>query len=408
VALLAGSGAAFQDAGPQAGALAVTAVRHWSLGETTRVVVEVSGQFQYRYDRLSNPDRVYFDVAGAKPALSKERIYTISVDDEFLKQIRVSEALPGTTRVVLDLKIPVDFSASQLANPDRLVIELRRQGQFASSGQAPVTQPVKPQQPAAPPAEVRTPVPAKKSQSGSNSLVRALGLKLERVVLDPGHGGYDVGTTGPTGLFEKDLVLDIARRLGAIIEERLGAEVIYTRTDDTFVPLEARTALANEKKADLFLSIHANAGVSSVDGTETYYLNFTTSRAAMDVAARENASSERNIHELQNLIEKIALRDKIDESQEFAARVQEALCKGLGGANPQARDRGVKKAPFVVLIGAGMPSVLTEIAFLSNPREEKSLRLSEYRQKVAEALFAGVSQYAASLSRFQVVERKAP
>lgn len=393
VALLAGSVAAFQDARP----LSVTAVRYWSLGESTRVAVEVSGGFQYRYDRLSNPDRIYFDITGAKPALSKERIHTIPVDDGLLKQLRVSETQIGTTRVVLDLEAPADFSASQLANPDRLVIELRRRGPSAEAAQ-----------PAAPPAEVRTPVPAKKSQSGSNSLVRALGLKLKRVVLDPGHGGHDVGTTGPTGLFEKDLVLDVAGRLGAIIEERLGAEVIYTRTDDTFVPLEARTALANEKQADLFLSIHANSGVSSASGNETYYLNFTTSREAMDVAARENASSERNIHELQNLIEKIALRDKVDESREFATRVQAALCTGLGGANPQARDRGVRKAPFVVLIGAGMPSVLTEIGFLSNTREERSLKLSAYRQKVSEALFAGVFQYASSLSRFQVVERKRP
>ncbi len=389
LALLAGSVAAFQDAGP----LAVTAVRYWSLGESTRVAVEVSGDFQYRHDRLSNPDRIYFDITGAKPALSKERIHTIPVDDGLLKQIRVSETQTGTTRVVLDLKAPADFTASQLANPDRLVIELRQRGPSAE---------------AAPPAEVRTPVPAKKSRSGSNSLVRALGLKLKRVVLDPGHGGHDVGTTGPSGLLEKDLVLDVARRLGAIIEERLGAEVIYTRSDDTFVPLEARTALANEKQADLFLSIHANSGVSSASGNETYYLNFTTSREAMDVAARENASSERNIHELQNLIEKIALRDKVDESREFATRVQAALCTGLGGANPQARDRGVRKAPFVVLIGAGMPSVLTEIGFLSNTREERSLKLPAYRQKVSEALFAGVFQYASSLSRFQVVERKQP
>ncbi len=163
--------------------------------------------------------------------------------------------------------------------------------------------------------------------------------------------------------------------------------MVYTRTDDSSVPLEERTALANAKQADLFLSIHANAGTTTATGAETYYLNFTTSKSAMDVAARENASSKRSIHELQDLIEKIALKDKVDESREFAARVQTNLAKGLAGANALARDRGVRQAPFLVLIGASMPSVLTEISFLSNPREERLLKSPAYRQKIAEALY---------------------
>jgi N-acetylmuramoyl-L-alanine amidase len=255
------------------------------------------------------------------------------------------------------------------------------------------------------PAEGRVPLPASKPRAGGSSLVRALGLKLERVVIDPGHGGHDTGTIGRAGLTEKDLVLDVARRLGTLIEERLGAEVIYTRTEDVFVPLEERTALANEKKADLFLSIHGNAGVRSAAGSETYYLNFTTSKTAMEVAARENASSQRSIHELQGLIEKIALKDKVEESREFAARVQTALVRELARSNNASRDRGVRKAPFVVLIGAAMPSVLSEIAFLSNPQEEKLLKREDYRQKIAEGLYKGLSQYASTLSRFQVAEK---
>ncbi len=433
MALFVVSGSPLQDTERAPSVLSVTAVRYWSLGDTTRIVVEVSGEFRYRRDRLANPDRVYFDIPGSKPALSKERIHTIPVDDSLLKQIRVSETQPGTTRVVLDLKMPADYSVSQLANPDRLVVELRAPGQPAKVEEIPVVAPPAKAEPVVPvsaapvpavsvsrapapivttpaapasPAEDRTPIPAKKSRGGANSLVRALGLKLERVVLDPGHGGHDVGTTGPTGLLEKDLVLDVAQKLGALIEERLGAEVVYTRTDDTFVPLEARTALANEKNADLFLSIHANAGVPSVSGTETYFLNFTTSKTAMDVAARENASSERSIHELQSLIEKILLKDKVDESREFASRVQAALCKGLSPSAPRSRDRGVRQAPFVVLIGAAMPSVLTEIAFLSNSREERSLKLPAHRQKVAESLYSGVSQYVSSLSRFQAADQQ--
>jgi N-acetylmuramoyl-L-alanine amidase len=183
---------------------------------------------------------------------------------------------------------------------------------------------------------------------------------------------------------------------------------VYTRTEDIAVPLEERTALANEREADLFLSIHANSGIRSAAGSETYYLNFTTSKSAMDVAARENASSQRSIYELQGLIEKIALKDKVDESREFAAKVQTSLFRELARANSASRDRGVRKAPFLVLTGASMPSVLSEIAFLSNPREERLLKREDYRQRIAEGLFKGVSQYAATLSRFQVAEKKDP
>jgi N-acetylmuramoyl-L-alanine amidase len=415
MALVALNASSLQDPGRQSGAHAVTAVRYWPLGETTRIAIEVTGQFQYRHGQLSNPERLYFDILGARSRLSGQPIHTIAAGDALLKQIRVSEIQAGATRVVLDLATPVDFVAAQLANPDRLVVELRRKSlpsgpeakPPAAAAYLPAAAAYLPA--AAPkPADEGAPLPAKRGNTGASSLVRALGLKLGRVVLDPGHGGHDTGSIGPTGLMEKEVVLDVAQKLGALIEERLADEVVYTRTDDSFVPLEERTALANAKQADLFLSIHANAGVASATGTETYYLNFTTSKSAMDVAARENASSKRSIHELQNLIEKIALTDKVDESREFAATVQANLAKGLAGANAPARDRGVRQAPFVVLIGASMPSVLTEISFLSNPREERLLKSPAYRQKIAEALYKGVAQYASTLSRFQAAERKSP
>ncbi len=413
VALVAANAFSLQDPGRESGPRAVTAVRYWPLGETTRIAVEVTGQFQYRHGQLSNPERLYFDILGARPSLGGQQIKTIAAGDALLKQIRVSESQPGTTRVVLDLATPVEFVAAQLANPDRLVVELRRKSlpsrPEVKPAAAPPPETPKPKPPAASkPSNEGAPLPARRGNTGARSLVRALGLKLERVVLDPGHGGHDTGSIGPTGLMEKEVVLDVAQRLGALIEERLADEVCYTRTDDSFVPLEERTALANAKQADLFLSIHANAGVASATGAETYYLNFTTSKSAMDVAARENASSKRSIHELQNLIEKIALKDKVDESREFAATVQANLAKGLAGANAPARDRGVRQAPFVVLIGASMPSVLTEISFLSNRREERLLKSPAYRQKIAEALYRGVAQYASTLSRFQAAERKSP
>lgn len=238
--------------------------------------------------------------------------------------------------------------------------------------------------------------PAKTNSTGDRSLIRALGLKVGRIVIDPGHGGTDFGTTGPSGLKEKDLVLDLAKRLGALIEERLGSEVIYTRTDDSYVPLEDRPRMANERKADLFISIHANSSPArEAVGVETFYLNFAASGNAMEVAARENMTARKNVGELHELVEKIALNTKVKESQEFAAKVQTALVQTERG-----RDRGVKRAPFVVLIGAAMPSILTEVGFLSNAREESQLKKSEYRQRVAEALYSGVAGYARSLSHF--------
>lgn len=238
-------------------------------------------------------------------------------------------------------------------------------------------------------------------------MIRVLGLKVGRIVLDPGHGGHDNGTTGPEGLHEKDLVLDIAKRLGALIEERMNSEVIYTRTDDTFVPLEERTEIANKAKADLFLSIHANSSpLRSANGVETYYLNFTTSRAALDLAARENAGSQKSVFELQDLLEKIALKDKVDESREFASRIQSALYASSAKTDVRARDRGVRKAPFVVLIGASMPSVLAEIGFISNTREENAMKRAEHRQRLAEALYKGIASYASTLSHFQVAQKR--
>ena len=267
--------------------------------------------------------------------------------------------------------------------------------------------------PASPPAlpaptagPVEIPKAAKHTSAGKNSLTRALGLKLGRIVIDAGHGGHDQGTEGPKGLQEKELVLDVALRLGKLVEDRMGAEVIYTRTDDTFVPLEQRTALANEKKADLFLSIHANSSpYPRIAGVETYYLNFTDSKEALDVASRENASSQKSIFELQDIIHKITLHDKAEESREFAGRVQAALYAFSGHNVAGEKNRGVKKAPFVVLIGASMPSVLAEIGFLSNPREEALLKKPDYRQKLAEALYRGVTRYSDGLSHFQVAQK---
>lgn len=247
---------------------------------------------------------------------------------------------------------------------------------------------------------------ARPTASGDRSLIRALGLKIGRIVIDPGHGGHDTGTIGPNGLEEKDLVLEVGRRLGKLLETRLGAEVVYTRKNDTFIPLETRTAIANQQRADLFVSIHANSSRDpAARGVETYYLNFTSSPEALEVAARENAVSEKSIYELQDLVKKIALKEKIEESREFAGDVQESLHSGLASKNPGIRNRGVKKAPFIVLIGANMPSILAEISFVSNPGDERRLETSEYRQRIAESLYHGIAKYVDGLSGVKVASK---
>jgi N-acetylmuramoyl-L-alanine amidase len=247
---------------------------------------------------------------------------------------------------------------------------------------------------------------ARPNAVGDRSLTRALGLKIGKIVIDAGHGGHDTGTIGPNGLLEKDVVLDVAKRLGRLLESRLGADVIYTRQDDTFVPLETRTAIANRERADLFISIHANSSRDSeARGVETYYLNFTSSPEALEVAARENAVSEKSIHELQDLVKKIALKEKIEESREFAGDVQASLYGGLALNNAGIRDRGIKKAPFIVLIGANMPSILAEISFVSNPADERKMETSEHRQRIAESLYRGVSKYVNGLNGVKVASK---
>jgi N-acetylmuramoyl-L-alanine amidase len=407
----------------------VTAVRHWSLSGVTRVAIEVSGNFQFRTERLHNPERVYFDILEARPRLGSRRFYSEDLDDKRVTRLRAAETVPGVTRVVLELGADVEVGTSQLANPNRLIVEVRGAAPGSPGAPGPTIAPetalafppapamapaaptVEPPAPLpAPPvptaAPIEIPKPAKHTSRGDNSLTRALGLKIGRIVIDAGHGGHDQGTEGPKGLLEKDLVLDVALRLGKLVEDRMSAQVIYTRSDDTFIPLEERTKLANEKKADLFLSIHANSSpYPRIAGIETFYLNFSDSKEALDVAARENASSQKSIFELQDIIQKITAHDKAEESKEFAGRLQAALYAFSARNLPGEKNRGVKKAPFVVLIGASMPSVLAEIGFLSNPREEALLKKPDYRQKLAEALFRGVTRYSDSLSHFQVAQK---
>lgn len=250
------------------------------------------------------------------------------------------------------------------------------------------------------PATASEPLPkaAQPTSHGDRTLTRMLGLKIGRIVLDPGHGGQDKGTIGPGGLMEKDLVLAIARDLQKLLQEKLGANVVLTRSDDTFVSLEERTAIANQHQADLFVSIHANSSViRSVSGVETYFLDFARSDSAREVAARENATSDRNVRDLQELVQKITQADKLQESRELATIMQKSLYNGVHAFIPSSSNRGVRSAPFIVLIGAHMPSVLAEVSFISNPRDEKLLLQDSNRLALAQSLFQGIEGYMKSL-----------
>jgi N-acetylmuramoyl-L-alanine amidase len=252
--------------------------------------------------------------------------------------------------------------------------------------------------PAPSPPTSASPKSASATSRGDRTMTRMLGLKIGRIVLDPGHGGHDTGTIGKGGLREKELVLEVAKQLKSMLEDKIHAEVLLTRDDDRFISLEERTAIANQARADLFVSIHANSSVSRItSGVETYFLDFAKSEAEREVAARENASTVRNIHDLENLIKKIAQADKSAESRELASMVQKKLYGGARQLFPTARNRGVRSAPFVVLIGANMPSVLAEVAFISNPKDEKILRQEDNRQRLAQALYAGIEGYMKTL-----------
>ncbi len=435
----------------QPAAASVQAIRYWSFGDVTRIAVQTQGDYTLHYAQIASPPRVYFDLTGLQPpAAARRSIQTIPVNDERIKDIRVDAVRPGTTRIVFDLKTPVEVMSSQLVNPNRLMIELRpkgaalaglsiahsvtkerkidlapaahdtrrssappKQGAYASGSvsASPVT--VRPIDSAAalppPPPETHPtrapaiPATAKAAIQADGSLVRMFGLKIGRIVIDPGHGGHDTGAIGPDGLEEKNVVLDIALRLGKLIRRRLGAQVIYTRSTDVFVPLQERTQIANDAHADLFVSIHANSSRDrSATGVETYYFNLTSDKHGLDVARRENASSTASISQLHELLHNALLQTKLDESRQFAQCMQSCLWPMSRRMDRRSQNRGVRHAPFVVLIGATMPSILAEVGFISNRHDEKMLRRGSQRQKIAQALFKGIEEYAHSLTHEQM------
>ena len=374
----------------------LTGVKREVLGDALRVTLELGDEVTFRSDRLDDPPRVFIDFDNTSP-VEAIKDATITFPDDVVRKIRVGRQSESRTRVVMDLNGAGRYSVYTLYNPYRVVIDFARLPAAPSVVAAAPT----------PAATATTPAPTVSSQSppfspslngsGGFSLSRQLGLRVSRVVIDPGHGGHDPGAK-TKGLTEADLVLDVALRLEKLLSKQDGFEVVLTRRADAFVPLEERTAIANREGADLFLSIHANASANgAARGVETYFLNLTANPDAEMVAARENAASSRSMNQLSDIVKAIALNNKIQESRDFAAMIQASLSSQLQKTDSSVRNLGVKQAPFMVLLGATMPSVLAEISFITNRQDAALLKTEKHRQRIAEALYAGVLRYQQSL-----------
>ncbi|MFC1716067.1 N-acetylmuramoyl-L-alanine amidase [Candidatus Poribacteria bacterium] len=336
-------------------------IRSHSAPEFTRVVVDLSGQVEYEAGKLEAPDRIYLDLQMATITPAKR---TIEVNDKPIKNIRAAQFDETTVRIVLDLEQNLDYNIFRLIEPDRIVIDI------SASDALPLMPP---------PSEQQESVP----------LVKQLGLKVKTIVIDPGHGGKDPGAISRNGLQEKQVVLDVATRLKSLLESKGSYQIHLTRETDTYIPLKGRTNFANDKGADVFISIHINScDRPAARGVETYYLSLASDEEARETAALENASSGRTIKDLNNILRYILRGAKVKESRELARTVQSQLSQTTG-----ADDRGIKRAPFIVLIGAEAPSILVELGFISNLQDERLLRSEEYKAKLARALMEAMENY---------------
>jgi len=442
------------------GTATLSAIHRVSLPDVVRVTIDLDAEVAFRDERIDGPPRIFLDFPSTKTVASlQDKTLRFDGDTDPVHQIRVGRHDETTTRVVLDAAGIGSYSVYALYNPNRLVVDCVRTPVAAPSPQPPVRttlnaprppataairppvrpalQPIRGKQlvsdlvfslvgttsangatiarlfePEAADTPVMTaaaaPAPATPDRNfgGGLSIARQLGLGVSRIVIDPGHGGHDPGAQGK-GVSEAELVLDVALRLEKLLQKVPGTDVILTRRTDDFVPLQERTAIANREHADLFLSIHANASENgTARGIETYYLNFASSMSSAAVAARENAASGGAMASAPDIVKSIALNNKIDESRDLATDVQRAMIDKLKLSNKTVRDLGVKQAPFVVLIGAAMPSVLAEVSFVTNEQEAKLLKSAAYRDRIAEALYAAVRKYQTSLKSIQTVARE--
>ncbi|NOY52198.1 MAG: AMIN domain-containing protein [Deltaproteobacteria bacterium] len=359
---------------PHRGPVHLVGVRHRIGKDYVRVVLDLDGPADFVQHHLTGPERVYLSLRNTRlaPGLNKN---PIAVEDKNLKGIRVGQYNSKTARVVLDFTTPRKVSVFSLTSPDRVVLDIAAEGSV-------LTRLSKFKK------ETHNPV------EGSPSLSEQFGMKIAKVIIDPGHGGKDPGCISRDGLKEKDITLDVGLRLKKLLEKKLGLQVVMTRDRDVYIPLKERTAIANRAKADLFISIHVNAARNrSISGVETWFLDLAASKRAKRIAARENFYASNRMSDLEKILNDLLLNNKTQESSRLAETLQGALVTDLSRDYRGVKNLGVKGAPFVVLVGAHMPSVLSEISFISNPTEEKRLRRGSYREQVAQGLFRGINRY---------------
>ena len=354
-------------------------IKYWSNPNYTRVVISLSGDAKFSHrllkedPKIEKPRRLYIDINRA--SLSPSLKQPIPINDGLLKMARAGQYSKAVVRVVLDIESIEDYKVFPLAEPFRIVIDVIGKKQ---AGKLPSAESVK----------AIPPEPAKPS------LAQQLGLKIKRIVVDAGHGGKDSGAVGKNGLKEKDVVLKIAKGLKETLSKETGAEIVMTRDDDTFIPLEERTAIANTKEADIFISVHANASLNrKASGVETYFLNLTNDETAIRLAARENAVSTKKMSDLNFILKALMKTAKTNESSRLAAVVQESLVSTLRAKYSDVRGNGVKGAPFYVLVGTHMPSILVEVSFISNSREEVRLSENAYIHEIINGITHGIKGY---------------
>ncbi len=357
-------------------------VRSYIHPSYTRIVIDIGSLREYAFNELRNPDRVYIDIYQAKlnPILHHR---TILVDNSYIQRIRMAQKNPSTVRIVadLDFKKVKRYQVFPLLDPFRIVLDIF------------------PDKIPSAPESTSLARPAQPTKEGY-SLVRQLGLGVQKIVIDPGHGGTDPGCIGKNGLKEKEVVLDVCLRLKRLLEKDPGLEITLTRESDIYVPLESRTVVANQQQADLYISVHANANLNRKrSGVESFFLNFSTDPAVNEIAARENATSSKNIGKMKEIILKIVQNSKIEESRALAQSIQSQLVTSLSQKHRGVKNLGVKGGPFWVLIGAEMPSVLVEVSHLSNQIEETRLSSPSYRQEIAQGIYSGLLDYIKSLGK---------
>jgi len=352
----------------------ITGMRHWSTPQYTRIVVNVEEKISYRQKMIKkdpskdNTERLYLDLYPAR--LAEGQLPPLSIQDGLLKSARIGQFDQTTVRLVLDIESVTNYKVFFLENPFRLIVDV--------SGKE-----------KRPDRLVEPPVRDKKL-----SLAQQLGLGVKRIVIDAGHGGKDTGAIGQKNFYEKKLTLKLAKKLAKRIQKDLKLEVLLTRGMDYFIPLEERTAIANTKQADLFVSLHINSSPNTqAEGIETYFLNLATDEESIRVAARENATSTKRISDMQKILKDLMLNTKIDESSRLASHVQQNVVQALNEKFPLVKNLGVKQAPFYVLIGARMPAILVETSFISNDRERERLHKEDYLDQIVEGLVRGIDSY---------------